>query len=116
MSDDDTTRAEPIDTELNPRGDVVQDWRDEGYTSDFEVTTGGAIACGCGETHPPEEFTIEHEFRYEGHSNPGDEEILVAATAPCGDRGTLTLAYGPTASADEAEASRRLPKATPEQV
>lgn len=107
---DDAAEVEPIDTEERPRRDVVARWRDEGYAEDFRVVAGGAIDCGCGgETHEPETYTIEHQFRYEGITNPADEELLIAATAECGCKGTLTLAYGPAAGADEAEAARRLP-------
>lgn len=97
-----------IDSELRPVEDVVDGWRSEGYAGDFEVADGGAIDCGRGETHDPESVQVDHQFRYEGATNPGDEEILLAVTAPCGAKGTLTLAYGPSASADEAEAARRL--------
>lgn len=96
-----------IDSEAQP-GDVISAWRDAGYDKDYEVAEGGAIDCGCDETHPAGEYTVEEEFRYEGQTNPGDEEVLIAAAAPCGCKGVLTLAYGPTASADEADVARAL--------
>lgn len=102
------TDHQKLDSEKLPREDVVASWREEGFEKDFQVVDGGAIDCGCDETHPAGEYTVEHEFRYEGITNPGDEEVLIAATAPCGCKGTLTMAYGPTASADEAEAARAL--------
>lgn len=95
-----------------PHGDVVAGWRDEGFGDDLEVAAGGRISCGCGEVHEPEAFTVVHQYRYEGTTNPGDEQISLAAEAPCGRRGSLTVAYGPYATADEAEACRRLPSPT----
>lgn len=95
-----------------PRADIVSGWRGEGFADDFEVAEGGGIACACRETHEPDALTVVHQYRYEGTTNPGDEQISLAAEAPCGRRGTLTLAYGPYASADEGEAARRLPPPT----
>jgi hypothetical protein len=106
---EDAAKVEPLDTEAWPEHDVVARWRADGYTKDYQVVPGGAIDCGCDETHPAETYTVDHQFRYEGVSNPADEELLVAARAACGCRGVLTLAYGPAAGEAEAEAARRLP-------
>ncbi|MBW3621599.1 MAG: hypothetical protein KY461_15255 [Actinobacteria bacterium] len=102
--------SEPLTHHLldEPGTDVADRWRAEGFGDDLEVGAGGDIACGCHRTHAPEEFTVVHQYRYEGTTNPGDEQISIAAEGPCGRRGTMTLAYGPYASADEAEAARRL--------
>lgn len=99
------------DPELRPHDRVVRGWRDDGYTAQFTVVEGGRIGTQAGgRTFEPEELVIDHLHRYEGVTNPGDEELLVALSAADGSiRGTLTLAYGPYATADEAEVARRLP-------
>lgn len=105
----------PRDSESRPRLDTIAAWREQGYTETFRVVAGGRIACAsCADERDPEELRVDHTGRYEGVSDPGDEQLLLALSCgPCGRRGTLTMAYGPTASADEAEAARRLPDARP---
>lgn len=111
MTTDDPTNA--YDPELNPREDVVAAWREDGYTADFEVIEGGKVtSVETDRTYEPEELQVDRMHRYEGVTDPGDEELLLAVTCPeSGTRGTLTLAYGATASADEAEVARRIPDA-----
>ena len=46
--------------------------------------------------------------RFEGHSNPDDESILIAISMPCGHLGVYGSAYGPDAPADDAEVLRAL--------
>lgn len=106
--------SSPLEHHLldEPETEVVAGWRDEGFEDDLEAAPGGTIACGCGQAHDADDFTVVHQYRYEGTTNPGDEQISIAAEAPCGRRGTLTLAYGPYADADEGEVSRRLPPPT----
>lgn len=85
-------------------------WREDGYTRAFTVVDGGRVGMQDGDrTFAPEELTIDHLHRYEGTTNPGDEELLVALSSADGDvKGTLTLAYGAYATADEAEVARGL--------
>lgn len=101
------------DPELAPREDVIASWRAKGFTTDLEVAEGGMIVTTeDGRRFQPEDVVVEEIHRYEGATNPGDEELLLALTANGAEgsvKGTLTLAYGAYASADEAEAARRLP-------
>lgn len=99
--------TQELDSEAVPQ-DVLERWRSEGFDKDYSVVEGGAIDCGCDETHPAGEYDVVHEWRHEGMTDPGDEEVLIAATSPCGCKGVLTLAYGPAASADEADVARAL--------
>lgn len=99
-----------VDPELAPHRLVAAGWREDGYTVQFTVLEGARVGVQDGDrTFAPEELTIDHLHRYEGRSNPGDEELLVALSSENGSvKGTLTLAYGAYASADEAEVARRL--------
>lgn len=110
LEDDTSQRAEPLDTELAPRRDVVERWREQGFTADYRVVEGGRIRCdACDCTVGPDQLEVHEEFRYEGITDPGDEEILLAVGCDeCEHRGTLTLGYGPSADADEAEVLRQL--------
>lgn len=98
-----------VDPELRPNERVVAGWRDEGYTAQFRVLEGGRVGTQDGDAvFEPEQLRIDHLHRYEGTTNPGDEEMLAALSSEDGLKGTLTLAYGAYASADEAEVARRL--------
>lgn len=99
-----------VDPELRPHERVVRGWIDDGYTVQFTVLEGGRVGSQDGDrAYEPEELVIDHLHRYEGVTNPGDEELLLALSARDGQaRGTLTLAYGAYATADEAEVARRL--------
>ena len=78
--------------------------RADGFTSDFAVASGGVVRCGaCGHAHAPEELTVQALVRVEGISDPADEAAAFGlACGRCGTRGVLVVAYGPTATADEA--------------
>ncbi len=107
----DAQRSEPIDTERFPRRDVVAGLREDGYTTSFEVVDGGKVHCpDCDADIEPEQLELHGTHRYEGNTNPGDEEIILALACPDGHMGTMTLAYGPYAGPDEAEVARRLPR------
>lgn len=86
------------------------DLEGEGYTAEFRVVEGGAVACpGCGEEREPEQLDVEAIARYEGVSDPDDEQSdLGVRCTVCDTRGILTTAYGPDASADEGEVLRRM--------
>lgn len=114
MSDHPTGPSAADDArELLPREDVIDAWRADGYEADFEVAEGGRVTSeATGRTYEPEDLEVDRMHRHEGPTNPGDAELLLAVTCPeTGVKGTLTLAYGAYASADEAEVARRLPDA-----
>lgn len=108
---EETSRAEPLDTERRPREDVIAEWRAGGYDTRMEIVEAGRIRCdACGVASEPEDCDVDDTFRYEGMSDPEDLELLLAVTCgSCAAKGTLTLGYGPYAGPDEAEAARRLP-------
>ena len=82
--------------------------RGEGYTDDIEAQVkpdGNALACArTGSAHTAAEAVVEHTFRFEGDSDPGDEAIVLGLSFPsAGIRGVLVSAYGPGADAATAE-------------
>ena len=78
--------------------------RGDGFTGDISVAPGGLIRCGaCGQVHDASELVVEAVVRVEGMSDPADEAAAFGLSCGrCGLRGVLVVAYGPTASADEA--------------
>ncbi len=72
-----------------------------GYTADFELVDGvlrsdrGDVACAV------DQAIVEHLYRFEGPSDPGDEMIVFALRDPAtGTAGTLAAAFGPSADPD----------------
>lgn len=67
-----------------------------------------------GEEHEAaaEDFRIHSTHRFEGMSDPADETIVMAAEhLDSGTRGIIHVAFGPDASAAEADVLRALPEA-----
>jgi len=79
--------------------------RARGYVADFRVTSDGELRCDtCGHTLDPRQATIETTARFEGASNPDDQAVVFGLRCDgCGVRGVLVAAYGPTATAEEAD-------------
>lgn len=85
-----------------PRGDTpstvtdaVEMLRRRGYTAEFELvgehltSTRGEASCRVAEA------VVEHLYRFEGPSDPGDEMVVFALVDPAtGVRGTLATAFG----------------------
>src|SRR5262245_50513113 len=65
-----------------------------GYTDDFDfvgdqLRSSGGASCAVGEA------VVEHLYRFEGPSDPGDEMIVFGLLDPdTGVRGTLATAFG----------------------
>jgi hypothetical protein len=91
-----------------PLTSAIERLRAHGYTEDFHATDDGRIACStCGATEDPATMQVDHTGRFEGPSDPGDEAILMAITCQCGARGLYSAAYGPAASAADADVLAR---------
>ena len=78
--------------------DAVEMLRARGYVADFElvddqlVSTRGEASC------PVDQAVVEHLYRFEGPSDPGDMMIVFGLRDPAtGVRGTLARAFGPAA-------------------
>lgn len=69
----------------------------------------------CGAESPAAEATVDALLRTEGASDPDDMAAVVGLTCPrCSARGTIVLAYGPAASAEDTDVLVALPDPPPE--
>ncbi len=59
---------------------ALQDLADKGFTTDFNIEEDRI-------TQNPDEFTIEHIYRYEGESDPGDEATVYGIISKKGEKG-----------------------------
>src|SRR5688572_11421647 len=84
---------------------ILSQFEQEGFTGQFAVHDGAVLLClACRQEHPASAFSMTALRRTEGASDPADMAAVVALTCPhCQSRGTVTLQYGPEASAGEAD-------------
>ncbi len=74
--------------------EAVNDLIKRGYTHNFNIACD-AIECSSIDLKlHPEDFEINEFYRFEGDSNPDDEEVVYAITSKDGIKGILVNAYG----------------------
>ena len=101
------------DARLETVTDALTRLRADGYTADFSATAQGDLACeGCSLTMHPTDVQVDQTLRFEGDTNPDDQDILFAIQCACGCKGTYSAAYGPATPPDDAAVLRQLAHAT----
>jgi hypothetical protein len=77
--------------------------RQAGFEADFEIRGGQLLLSGQGPVDP-HRVHIDRQYRFEGASDPDYESLMLALHDVSSQvRGVLVTAYGPAASASEAE-------------
>ena len=77
--------------------EAMTDLKKLGYTIDFSILTEKeCIVCHLTSTElSPDDFEIDHFYRFEGDSDPGDEMIVYAISSTKNDlKGIVVNAYG----------------------
>ena len=96
-------RAETFPPQHRHESTQLDALREAGFDADFEVHREGLVLRGHGPVDP-RDIHIDLQYRFEGASNPDDESVVFGLHDPrTGIRGVLISAYGPAASADEAD-------------
>lgn len=81
----------------------------EGFTENFNLDENCIRYNNNTQTMSPEEFKIEYVFRFEGDTDPGDEDIVYGIISDLYKiKGVLTSAFGIYADAVSAEMIRKL--------
>lgn len=75
---------------------ALQDLNDKGYTTDFNLEEERI-------KKNYDDFEIEHIYRYEGESDPGDEATVYGIKEKSGEKGVFVVSPG-----SESEAARVL--------
>lgn len=90
--------------------EVVDSYRDAGFTADFGAEPGGRVSCyTCEMPSPASSVPVASLRRLEGASDPDDMVAVVAMTCPaCGAQGTAVLGYGPSASSSDSDVLQQL--------
>lgn len=75
--------------------EALKDLKQRGYTVDFNIGFD-KIICSNNEIYlHPEEFEIVEFYRFEGDSNPADEEVVYAIGSKDGKtKGVMASAFG----------------------
>jgi hypothetical protein len=74
----------------------------QGYIEDLQLCPLGILRAGHEEPHPFEGATVDHTFRFEGASDPGDEAIVLGVSCgQWGTKGVVVSAYGPDADPED---------------
>jgi hypothetical protein len=66
---------------------ALQELNDKGYTTDFNLEEDRI-------KNNQEDFEIEHIYRYEGESDPGDEATVYGIKAKTGEKGVYVVSPG----------------------
>lgn len=74
--------------------EALSDLKERGFTADFNIQCD-AIECRDLDLQlRPADFEIVEFYRFEGDSNPGDEEVVYAIESKEGLKGVLVDAFG----------------------
>lgn len=75
--------------------DALKDLKARGYSRDFNIAFDKLV---CRETDlclKPDDFSIVETHRFEGETNPSDEDVVYAVESKDGKvKGVITTAYG----------------------
>ena len=89
--------------------DALKDLKLRGFVVDFNIAFD-KIICSKNETVlNPHEFEIVEVYRFEGDTNPDDEDVVYAVESKDGTiKGTLTSAFGAYAESISSEMIQKL--------
>ena len=73
---------------------------EEGYTENFTIEDNRLKCVSCDQDYSPKDIHIKNFFRFEGASDPDDNDILYVIETNDGKKGTIVDAYGAYADAD----------------
>ena len=83
--------------------------KERGYTTDFNLAFDKLTCRDTGVCLNPAEFEITEVYRFEGDTNPSDEDVVYAVESKNGNlRGVITSAFGKDADTVSAEMLQKL--------
>ena len=74
--------------------EALNDLQKRGYVHDFNIECDSIECRSLALKLHPGDFEITEFYRFEGDSNPGDQEVVYAITSNKGIKGTVVNAYG----------------------
>jgi hypothetical protein len=92
----------------NTLSEAMTGLKEKGYDQDFNLHPDWIECVNLDLRLKPEEFHIDEVHRFEGMSDPEDNDVLFAITSTKGVKGLLTDAYGLYAESLSAEMIKKL--------
>ena len=88
---------------------ALEGLKDKGYTINFNMAFDKIICSENKHIFSPDEFEITALYRFEGDSNPADEDVVYAIESKKGNiKGVLTCAFGTYADTASTEMLQKL--------
>lgn len=89
--------------------DALKDLKLRGYSIDFNIAFDKIICSKNETTLNPHEFEIVEVYRFEGDTNPDDEDVVYAIESRDGKiKGSITSAFGTYAESISTEMIKKL--------
>ncbi|MFN8305149.1 MAG: phosphoribosylpyrophosphate synthetase [Ferruginibacter sp.] len=83
--------------------------KERGYTTNFNIAFDKLICSEKKHVLNPDEFEITEVYRFEGDTNPGDEDVVYAVESKKGDiKGVFSGAFGLYADSVSTDMLRKL--------
>ena len=83
--------------------------KERGYTTNFNIAFDRLICSEKKHFLNPDEFEITEVYRFEGDTNPGDEDVVYAVESKNGDiKGVFSGAFGLYADSVSTDMLRKL--------
>jgi quercetin dioxygenase-like cupin family protein len=80
---------------LTTISEVLNQLKERGYTTDFNLGDNCLICHGNSLQLHPDEFVVDKHYRFEGATDPGDQAIVYAISSlKGGEKGVLVNGYG----------------------
>ena len=91
--------------------EALSDLTKRGFTHDFSIKSDTIECSEIGLMLRPDDFEIVELYRFEGNSNPDDEEVVYAIESKSGIKGVLVSAFGTYADEISSELIKKLKNA-----
>ncbi len=89
--------------------EAINDLRARGFGVDFNIAFDKLLCVQNNRCLNPAEFEITEMYRFEGATNPSDEDVVYAVKSKDGTlKGIVTSAYGPYADPVSTEIIRKM--------
>lgn len=89
--------------------EALRELKLRGFTTDFNLAFDSIKCSTTGKCLSPEEFEIVAHYRFEGNTNPADEEVIYAIASKDGSmKGVLVSAFGTYSDAIDDALIRKL--------
>ncbi len=97
---------------MSPLTEKMEASKEKGFTENFEIISATTMVNDDNkeEEYAPKDVSIVNFYRFEGMSDPGDNNILYEIETSKGKKGILMTPYGPDCPAHIAEFVANIPQ------